>query len=217
MTFPPPLLRLLRVLAWTIKGALLLIAAAALVLWPMSRGRNLEMWASRYTAQSGHVHGLNLGVWCDNGQISIGCDRSDCLSGLALQLASAEAEFYHGKWHWQRNSEHSSGIWRYMTWTHGPFSGWFLDENDKELIWTRRFYSAPCWLIVPAAAAWPLTSLTRLTLLLRRRIRSRRYARKCLCQICGYDLRASPQRCPECGTLPQALTSEKTLAKNEPE
>ena len=48
---------------------------------------------------------------------------------------------------------------------------------------------------------WPLILLTAIlpAIRIKRYFRQRRRAREHLCKCCGYDLRASPDRCPECG------------------
>lgn len=54
----------------------------------------------------------------------------------------------------------------------------------------------PWWLVVTTAAAVPAVVLTRHALRARRTQSRRAHLR---CTACGYDLRASPDRCPECG------------------
>jgi len=60
-------------------------------------------------------------------------------------------------------------------------------------------YTAPLWALCVVFAMLPML---RLGMWIRRR---RRPGENC-CQNCGYDLRATPQRCPECGT--RAATSQ---------
>jgi hypothetical protein len=61
-----------------------------------------------------------------------------------------------------------------------------------------RLLTVPCWfvctvaLVLPAARAFSIVRW-------RRRGRRRAFG---LCPSCGYDLRATAGRCPECGTLP---------------
>ena len=58
--------------------------------------------------------------------------------------------------------------------------------------------AVPLWFVALLAMTIPITRLVR-----RRAARQRREFGRC--QRCGYDLRATPERCPECGTaVPRA-------------
>jgi hypothetical protein len=81
----------------------------------------------------------------------------------------------------------------------GRFGFGYLDGTPKDRyadrrITRRRAVAAPWWLIV--------ASLTMLgTRPLIRSLRRQRWTDSNCCPSCGYDLRASRERCPECGTI----------------
>ena len=74
---------------------------------------------------------------------------------------------------------------------------------SKPMGWTESLRAAwvPHWLVALVFAAWPV-----------RRIylweRSRRRKKHGLCEGCGYDLRGSTEKCPECGRLIAKTTGE---------
>jgi hypothetical protein len=68
------------------------------------------------------------------------------------------------------------------------------------------------WLIACALALGPTVSGVRLVARIRR-TRYRRHHRQCL--LCGFDLRASTDRCPECGhPIPAAAAAKPQAANN---
>jgi hypothetical protein len=56
--------------------------------------------------------------------------------------------------------------------------------------------AVPGWACIALSAILPL----RWVLIFRRRRREAKVA-ACICLCCGYDLRSSPERCPECGQI----------------
>jgi hypothetical protein len=97
---------------------------------------------------------------------------------------------------------------------HGPrWNSWNAQRNVPRAGWqeygyhpddinqlNRRGYHEICltlphWLLVLVFGVLPTVRLTRF-------IRRRRQHREGCCQTCGYDLRATPDRCPECGAVP---------------
>jgi hypothetical protein len=64
--------------------------------------------------------------------------------------------------------------------------------------WKGSYFEAvvlPDWALIAATALMPAACVVRFSRRLRRTARG-------LCPACGYDLRATPERCPECGTIP---------------
>ena len=68
-------------------------------------------------------------------------------------------------------------------------------RSGKVLIMDVRLLSLPFWAPVVAFAILPVVWV----------IRRRRRPRPGTCPKCGYDLRATPERCPECGAVQGSL------------
>jgi hypothetical protein len=75
--------------------------------------------------------------------------------------------------------------------------GYFVPKAGAPKNWGYSGVWFPHWSLALLFAILP-------ALHLRAAIRSRRRDRVALCLTCGYDLRATPARCPECGAVPAA-------------
>jgi hypothetical protein len=76
----------------------------------------------------------------------------------------------------------------------GQRGAWTVDSEADyaEPLGTADSLWFPLWPVVLAAAVLPVMQVRRIA-------RARRASRSGLCRACGYDLRATPERCPECG------------------
>ena len=62
------------------------------------------------------------------------------------------------------------------------------------------------YLIVPLWFVFGMGSVLPFGRIIRRCLRRRKIGVGC-CNVCGYDMRATPYRCPECGTIPKKVNA----------
>jgi hypothetical protein len=87
-------------------------------------------------------------------------------------------------------------------WASGASAAW-RTYSSRPFAYKRGILILHCWMVVAIMA---LPSI----LWLGRRRRARMIASDGRCVICGYDLRATPNKCPECGTVPPAKPAGQT-------
>ncbi len=140
--------------------------------------------------------------------------------GYAGRYRAAEVSFVNGRlhvWHWATSDPTWAAMawwpgWRYMA--AGPTNSWAyrLPGGNVTFSFTLagtnyslrrgasadiiRYFHTPAWLLVLTTALFPAWWAYR-----RRRGRIARALEQGLCPLCGYDLRASAERCPECGAI----------------
>ena len=147
-------------------------------------------------------------LWARNGATMHGLRRGAVPEyGTAGSAGSLTVFTRAGALHWLYvgRSEHTPSGWKVLS---GPQPPQFVTMTDRPT-WQALgfgrgggsgwwFVSVPFWCLIPLTIALPAAWLLV-------RLRRRRRARPGRCLVCGYDLRASLERGPECGAAAAGL------------
>jgi hypothetical protein len=201
----------------------LLLCVASVALWVRSYW--VEDWAARTDWRISYNYELQDGwtIWSDRGRLSGG--TAYCFDGDAAVLTGLESSR-------SRELHEASAPVRPGTTLFGRGSGppgeydpWRRDQaKNADSVWARagfrrqmtnvrvsrggtRVYvvrenglTVPHWLFALIFATAPLLSALGI-------LRRRQRKQAGLCPRCGYDMRATPDRCPECGTTAKGATT----------
>jgi hypothetical protein len=100
---------------------------------------------------------------------------------------------HRGSGQWDLSYRESEPSWFHYSWLVPEVSEWVTLDSPHGTPPESVTYTVPSWMLVLALAARPA--------IVARRVLSKHGRRGAgVCQSCGYDLRATPGRCPECGT-----------------
>jgi hypothetical protein len=204
--------RIFRMIAWFIIALSLVFSVALVALWVRGYWAS-DYWTLAYTWEvpTGGDLGLewderSAHVWSRRGRFLF--QWSNASGGQPDFLLSEDGEervevyrptgWSFGTSHGPRSRSPLSGP-AWPAWQNAWGLGWYPESGSTDH-WTEQSWSLilPDWLLVL------LCILPGLSLGLGPRWLRARHQRRCrrlgLCPTCSYDLRASPERCPECGT-----------------
>jgi hypothetical protein len=177
----------------------LLLCVAVCVLWVRSYLvlDQVGRWSLRHTNNRWIDQSFRGVVSSDGGLVVLAADDRQTMEGLRLRDETAPAPQESVGW-----VDHAAG-WALDFRAHSkPVLGFerrntFTGTGDVTLQQTDwRWLRVPYWFMGMVAITMPAA---RATASVQQRW-ARRRGRAGACPTCGYDLRASPDRCPECGT-----------------
>ena len=168
----------------------LLLCVAAVVLWSDlgPRGERGSVMVGRHTRYRVAAFDPALEL------------RLSRFSDAALGSGMTNYAGMTGEWHWPRG-----GLLGFIALGRTEH---FTDRSGARHSMTVRVVLLPYWLLAAVTAAPPAWWAWRF---LDRRARAGRAALG-LCRTCGYDLRATPGRCPECGAAAAGAGDSVTAA-----
>jgi predicted RNA-binding Zn-ribbon protein involved in translation (DUF1610 family) len=201
-----PKIRLVRILFNAATVLSLLLGVATVVLWV--RGRSIgDTFALRRTTGSAVRATTFAQLWSSGGglRLMIGGMRVDW--GASPPVLPPEPRFAHGSYDpgpvpYPIDRSGSGSTAR----VGGGFEWFGTDTMGTNTGAWARSVTLPAWAAEILLAAAPTFGILRIW----RAAIARRRRNENLCPACGYDLRATPERCPECGT---AVSSSAVQSK----
>jgi hypothetical protein len=198
----------------------LILLLFSVAMWPTSYWRTLTTSLHVGSADMRHDFSNDLDVDVTHGMISFHFGR-DTRPAFAQEVARRQKFGIEGR------GVDLSGQWTKESWLLYPLKHSFLgfayefesargngiDEPFEGIlfgslnpIWTTSFNGqVPLWVVVLITAVLPFWQI-------RSALRIHRQRKLGLCANCGYDLRATRERCPECGAVPSAPPQPLTLS-----
>jgi hypothetical protein len=160
----------------------------ALWLWSIHIGGELEYT----TVDAGNQHCATVGLQLMKGRLCLWHERDDISPAPSTPFAIEGWNHFTGSNSMQR---FPSGLsWWSTSFSHEPHR--LVLSGPPDSLWAERWlFYAPLWEIALCLTLLPLIWIIFA-------IRRRKRQRTGLCPICGYDLRATPTQCPECGHHP---------------
>jgi hypothetical protein len=188
----------------------LLLCLVTIVLWVRSYWYRDLFEAVHLTRAPDHCRQVWMGAESDGGMFRLEVNPQQIFSIDGALLSASESKSFHGDsptgWSWRfvghTTTKNLPPIPRHFDAVHRTYSTrpYFdrLSIGDEDWVLAIGAW-VPTMLLLILPACW----------LIRRRSLNRSL-RAGHCPTCGYDLRATPERCPECGAIPSSAQEVAT-------